>query len=170
MATAPTAGKLYFLESDSDDWITDHAGDPDLIDLDLFTGEGTDWIQLEIPKGFTIGGFTGIVVVPGGAGSSFSFKYAARYYTTIVNATGLSLADTALIDKFVMSNRHTSSSSYKDYYLVVYFGVNNHYKFTDASSTQKSYCKGAISPNYAAQWNETEHQTFNMNFKWASIW
>jgi len=175
MVTPLTAGKLYFIESDSgdnDDWITDHAGDPDDIDLSLFT-EGTDYIELDIPIGFTVGGYTGIVVTPGGAGESFSFMYEARYYTAAVSATAISLAEVALIDKFIMSARHTSSTSYKDHYMIVYFGLNSSslcMEFVDGDGNQQAYCKGAITPNYIVKWDESSNLTFSLQFKWASVW
>ncbi len=110
MATPLTDGKIYFLESENgiEDWITDHGGDPDLIDLSQFTAEGTDWVSINIPRGFAIRSSTGIVVTASGGGASFDERSAKRFYKALQQGIQTSLANANLVDKFAMSNRHTS--------------------------------------------------------------
>jgi hypothetical protein len=173
MATAPTAGKIYFIESDgvtNDDWITDHAGDPDLLDLDQYT-EGTDYIQMKIPQGFTRTGNTGIIVTPMVGGKSFDLRPETRLYKILNVSVEGSLADANLIDGFAMSERHTSgaSATFEAYYLVVYFGANSHLEFTDASGNKKSYCAGRII-NVSTTWNESANLNFNIRINFASVW
>ena len=87
MATAPTAGYFYLIESDSgdnDDWITDHAGDPDLLDLDAYT-EGTEYCKIEMPKALRVKGHTGAQVTDSGAGMSYVERTERSGYGALAN-------------------------------------------------------------------------------------
>ena len=171
MATALTAGKFYFIESDAgnQDWITNSAGDPDAIDLDNYT-EGTDYIELNIPRGFTKTPFTGVLITPMGGGKTFDLRFAARFYRALTQGIQTSLANVKLVDKFIMSDRHTSGGdAFKRYYLIVYFGTNSHLEFTDASDNRKSYCKGIVL-SAPAVWIESEPLTFIQKINWQSVW
>ena len=172
IATNLTVGKIYFIESDSgnQDWITNNAGDPDAIDLDNFT-EGTDYVTINIPRGFTRNSFTGAIVTPTGAGKSFDERNAARFYRVLQRGIQTTLTNANLIDKFVMSDRHTSgaSATFKRYYLIVYFGTNSHLEFTDGSDARKSYCKGIII-NMATIWLDSDSLNFLVRINWNSVW
>lgn len=82
-----------------------------------------------------------------------------------------SLANFNLIDKFVMSPQHTSGTTdiYIDYYMIVYFGINNHIKFTDGDGNQQSYCKGIIH-NAIGRWMGRESLIFRVRINWDSEW
>ena len=82
-----------------------------------------------------------------------------------------SLAIANLIDKFAMSNRHTSGSSavFKRYYAIVYFGTNSHLEFTDANDNRKSYCRGIIL-GVITQWLESKSLDFTVSINWDSVW
>lgn len=82
-----------------------------------------------------------------------------------------SLANFNLIDKFVMSPQHTSGASaiYIDYYMIVYFGINLHVKFTDADGNQQSYCKGIIH-SAIGRWIESKSLEFMVRINWDSEW
>lgn len=71
-----------------------------------------------------------------------------------------------------MSDRHTSGASavYKTYYLIIYHGVDDHIKFTDADGNQKSYCKGEVSPLYKTIWTESKNQIATIMFIFRSVW
>ena len=172
MATALTFGRIYFIESDAgnQDWITNNAGDPDAIDLDNFT-EGLDYIRIVIPRGFTRSSFTGALVTPTGGGKSFDQRNAARFTKLLQRGFTTTLAIANLIDKFIMSDRHTSGAIavFKRYYAIAYFGTNNHLEFTDPSDNRKSYCKGIILSGIT-QWLATDSLDFLVRINWDSVW
>ena len=172
MATALTTGKIYFIESDAgnQDWILNNSGDPDLIDLDNFT-EGTDYVSIDIPRGFTRNSYTGAIVTPSGGGKSFDQRNAARFYKLLQRGIQTTLANANLIDKFAMSDRHTSGASavFKRYYVIAYFGTNSHLEFTDGDDNRKSYCKGIII-SVATQWLEFKNLNWIVQINWDSVW
>lgn len=174
MATALTPGYIYFLESDdtdNDDWIADHAGDPDLADIANMT-EGSEHCKIQIPKNIKVGAHTGIIVTDtGGGGMSYDFRSERKGYQSLLRGLQTSLANAKLIDQFMMSNRHTSgaTATFEQYYLVIYFGVNNHWPFTDHNGNQKSYCRGVVT-NFSITWLGTSNLTFNVDFNWRSVW
>lgn len=174
MATPPTAGTLLLLESDgtdNDDWITDHSGDPDNIDLSKFT-LGTDYCYTSYPEHFAKQGNTGILIRDSGGGKSFSEKNAMRGYIVNMRALLETLTLANQFDQFIMSDRHTSGASaiIHVYYLVIYRGTNSHVKFVDGSGNQKKYCKGEVTPNYRIIWDESNHQNFPVTFTFRSVW
>ena len=172
MATNLTPGRFYIIESDAgnQDWILNNSGDPDLIDLDNFT-EGLDYITIPFPLGLTKNSFTGAKVTPSGAGKSFDLRNAKRFYKILQRGFQTSLANANLIDKFAMSDRHTSGASavFKRYYSIAYFGINSHWEFTDGDDNRKSYCKGIII-NVVTQWLESDSKKFIVRINWDSVW
>lgn len=175
MVTRLTAGKFYFIEAIDDgagdnNWITTGGGDPDTIDLDHWT-EGLDYVSIDIPRGFTRSSFTGAIVTPTGAGKQFDQRNATRFYKTLQRGIQTTLTNANLIDKFVMSDRHTSGASavFKRYFMVVYFGTNNHLEFTDSGNNRKSYCRGIII-SVATTWIESTPLNFILRINWDSVW
>lgn len=172
MATALTPGKFYLIESDAgnQDWITNNSGDPDLIDLDNFT-LGLDYVVMDVPVGFTRNSFTGALVTPSGGGKSFDQRNATRFYKVLQRGFQTTLANANLIDKFVMSDRHTSGTFaiFKRYYLIVYFGINSHVEFTDGNDNRKSYCRGIV-VSLAIQWLDIDSVNFIVRINWDSVW
>jgi len=80
--TVLTPGRFFLIESDdtdNDDWITDHGGDPDLLDLSTFT-LGSEYCYILMPLRWTQMGNTGIVVKPAGGGGSFDEREEKRWY------------------------------------------------------------------------------------------
>ena len=128
-------------------------------------------MSLELPRGFTRNSFTGAIVTPTGGGKSFDQRNAARFYKTLQRGIQTTLANANLIDKFAMSDRHTSgaSATFKRYYLIVYFGTNSHLEFTDGSDNRKSYCKGIIL-QVATQWLDLKPKNFIVRINWDSVW
>lgn len=145
--------------------------DPDTIDLDNFT-EGLHYCQINIPEGFTKNSFTGAVITPSGSGTSFVLKDESRFYRTVVRGVQTSLANANLVDKFVMSVRHTTgvTANFKFYYLVGYFGTDSHLEFTDQGGTPRSYCKGMILSLIIRWVPRADAQNFMLRFNWESIW
>ena len=172
MATALTFGRIYFIESDAgnQDWITNNAGDPDAIDLDNFT-EGLDYVSILLPRGFTRSSFTGPIVTPSGGGKSFDQRNATRFYKLLQRGFTSTLANANLIDKFAMSDRHTSGASaiFKRYYAIIYFGTNSHLEFTDGNDNRKSYCRGIIL-TVITQWLASDSLDFLVRINWDSVW
>ena len=150
--------------------ITTVAVDPDTIDLDHLT-EGLYYVSIEIPKGFTRNSFTGAIVTPSGGGGGFDERSAARFYKMLQRGIQTTLANANLIDKFAMSDRHTSGAIavFKRYYMIVYFGVNSHLEFTDANDARKSYCKGIII-SVGTQWLDSDNLNFMVRINWDSVW
>ena len=172
MATNLTFGQFYFIESDASnqDWITNNSGDPDLIDLDNFTN-GLDVVSVAIPRGFTRSSFTGAIITPTGSGKSFDKRSAMRFYKLLQRGLQTSLTNANLIDKFAMSDRHTSGDEtvFKRYYAIAYFGTNSHLEFTDGNDNRKSYCKGIIL-QVSIQWIDTTKLHFMVRINWDSVW
>ena len=175
MVTALTPGYIYFIEAIDDgandaNWVTTGAGDPDTIDISLWT-EGTDYCKIEIPKNWKIGFITGIHITDVGGGLSYDLRNAVRGYKSFLKGMQTSIANGKNIDKFFMSDRHTvgASATYKDYYLIIYFGVNDHWLFTDHNSAQKSYCKGAAIGGDVS-WFDTKNRVCIVSIHWRSIW
>ena len=130
-----------------------------------------DYVSVNIPRGFTRNSFTGAVVTPSGAGKSFDQRNATRFYKLLQGGFQTSLANANLIDKFAMSNRHTSGATavFKRYYAIVYFGTNNHLEFTDGNDNRKSYCRGIII-RVATQWVSDDTLNFIVRINWDSVW
>lgn len=173
MATAPTAGFWYLIESDSvdnDDWIADHAGDPDLLDLDQYT-EYTEYIALQLPKRFAVRGKTGAIVTPSGAGESYDKRKEERFYNTILQGVMGTRTQANGADQFLMSSRHTSGASavFTRYHLILYFGTNDHIKFTDANGTQQSYCTGIVT-DWEIVWLDVRNQVSVLRLNFWSVW
>lgn len=141
-----------------------------MIDLDNFT-EGTDYVEINIPMGFTKNSYTGAIVTPSGGGRSFDLRNATRFYKMLQRGIQTTLANANLVDKFIMSNRHTSGDGtiFKRYYAIVYFDTNSHLEFTDADDNRKSYCKGIIL-SMATQWIESKSLQFTIRINWDSVW
>lgn len=173
MATSLTAGKIYFIEAAGDlgaqtDWIA-AGGDPDTIDLDQFT-EGLRYFEINIPEGFTRNSFSGAVITPSGSGTSFDLRDESRFYRALMLGVQTSLANANLVDKFVMSKRHTAGDgTFVRYFMVVYFGTNNHLEFTDHLDTRRSYCKGIIM-SASIQWFHRDNLNFILRINWESVW
>lgn len=172
MATNLTPGRIYFIESDSgnQDWILNNSGDPDAIDLDNFT-EGTDYVEINMPEGFFVTGFSGAIVTPSGAGKSFDKRGEARFYRALSRGVSTSIANGNLVDKFITSPRHTSgaSATFVRYYLIVYLGTNSHFEFTDADGNRKSYCRG-IALSVIRQWFAKDPANVMVRVNWDSVW
>jgi len=174
VATGLTFGRIYFIEAAGDlgaktNWI-DAGGDPDTIDLDQFT-EGLTYVSITIPKGFTRNSFTGAVTSPSGGGEGFDERSAARFYKLLQRGFTSTLAIANLIDKFAMSDRHTSGAIavFKRYYAIAYFGTNAHLEFTDGNDNRKSYCKGIII-SVSTQWLDSDSLDFLVRINWDSVW
>jgi len=173
MAIALTAGYIYLIESDgtdNDDWITDHAGDPDSLDLTNYT-EGTEYCKIEMPELFRQDFFTGIIVYDVGGGSSFDMKYEKRAYKVLASGLPTTRANGDLVSNFCMIPRHTSgvSTTYHTYYLIFYFGVNDHLPFIDGSGNTKSYCKGVVT-NGSKIWDKSNPHLYTLKLNWRSVW
>ena len=178
MATALTPGFIYLIESETgvDDWITDHSGDPDLIDLDNFSvgnnsEEGKGYCKLKIPRNIQKAFDTGRIVTDLIGGVSVDQRWQRRAYGMNLNGIEASIAEADLIGEFFMSNRHTagSTSTFKQYYLIIYFGVNTHIKFTDHNGNRQSYCKGVVLKG-SIIWNMGESLRYSLKLNFRSTW
>ena len=175
MAIALTPGYIYLIESVDDlevgnDFITDDAGDPDDIDLTNYV-EALDYCKIEMPQQFTKKFQTGIVVTDVSGGISFERRWERRAYAILARGLPTSRSNGDLVEQFLMSARHTSgtAATYKPYYLIFYFGVNDHSPFSDADGNRKSYCKGVVT-NGALIWNQAKPNLYNIQLNWRSVW
>jgi len=173
MATSLSDGYIYLIESDSvanDDWITDHAGDPDSVDLSLFTA-GTEYCKLEIPEEFQKGFHTGIVVEQGSAGSSYDLRSERRWYDLLASGIETSIANADLVDQFCMTAAHTSgdATTFERYYLIIRFAASNYVNFTDDSGNRKEYCKGVITDGRII-WQKSRPSLAMVRLNWRSVW
>ena len=140
---APTAPFVLFIESnaaDNDDWITDHAGDPDLITYTNYT-EGTEVLVFTKVLSRKIVAIPGNRAEPRAGGNTYEYRSGRRYYQFQYAFVANSRAEVNNCLKFPMFERHTEATSYKDYYLVDLQAANDHITFVDASNNVKSYCK-----------------------------
>ena len=82
-----------------------------------------------------------------------------------------SVANAELIEKFLMSDRHTSGSStvFKRYYLILKTGAASYVQFMDSGSTMRDYCKGAVTHG-AVIWSERDPLVATIQLNWRSIW
>lgn len=176
MATGLTPGCIYFIESDSgdnSDWITDHSGDPDLIDFDTdnFT-EGTEYCKLLIPETFRQRLNSGIVTTASGGAKSFSIMNEKRWYQVLAGGIETTRANAKLVHDFFAAPRHTSGDKtnvYVDYYLIIYFGTNDHIPFMNASGVSKSYCPVDYSW-VDILWSNTRNTLTKITIQVTSVW
>ena len=173
--TVLTPGYLYFIEAIDNgagdaNWVTTGGGDPDTIDISKWT-EGLDYCKIAFPESTKIGFYTGHNVSDVGSGLSYDLRNAKRGYKAFTRGLITTRANAKLMDQFFMSDRHTvgASAIYKTYYMIIYFGVNDHWPFTDHNSNQKSYCKGAVLGG-DLNWRETKKGSILTNLHWRSIW
>ena len=172
MVTAPTAGNIYLIESDATDnadWVT-ASGDPDTIDLSLYV-EGTEYCKIAMPQQFRKNFKTGIVVTDGSGAISFERRWEKRAYALLAQGISTTRANGDLVEEFLMAARHTSGTvaTYKTYYLIFYFGVNDHSPFTDSAGNRKSYCKGVVT-NGSMLWNQSKPDVYTIQLNWRSVW
>jgi len=110
MVTTPSAG-IYIVESNSaENWISDHSGNPELLDLDLLT-EGVTYCRFEFVIDFDDDPTTGFYeeVFPGGSG--FSIPLEERFTSVKFSA-------------IVPNNDHTTVKNIKKFWTY-------HTNFTD---------------------------------------
>ena len=168
MATL-TAGYIYLIESDAGDnqnWLHD----PETIVVGNFT-DGTDICSLKIPRTFTKQFSTGVQVTTGAAGNEFDYRAARRAYAIMAQGIETSISNANTVEKFIMSDRHTSGSSttFVRYYLVIKFGSNDYVEFTDSTGTRREYCTGIVL-NGVITWRESSSQTALVRFNFKSVW
>lgn len=171
MATL-TPGYIYLIESDAvdnDDWIGDHAGNPELLDIAPYT-EGTEYAKLQIPKQFVKNFITGAVVNTGSGGNQYVEMSAKRAYALLAEGIETTVANADLVDEFCMSERHTSGivGVFKQYYLVIKLAVNSYVKFTDSEGNRQKYCRGIILNGSIIHIMKQFRATVRLN--WASVW
>ena len=172
MAIDLTDGYIYFVESnsDNDDWITDHAGDPDSLDLTNYT-EGTEYCKLKMPERFVKSFVTGMIIVDSGGGNSYQERYERRSYSILSEGIETSIYNADLVEKFFTIPRHTAASNdtYKEYYLIIRFGASNYVNFTDNDGNRKEYCRGAVLSG-SVTWSEAKPSAALVKLTFKSIW
>ena len=162
-------GYIYFLESDATDninWV--HTVDNIILGA-LYT-EGTEYVKLQIPKGFKIKGKTGIIVTDSGAGRSFDYRPNMRAYAMLANGVETTIANAARVANFFMLDRHTSGAAavFKRYYCVIKHAAG-YYPFIDASSTSRDYCKGVVL-DWEVDWDDDDDKRDTIRLNWRSVW
>jgi hypothetical protein len=171
MVATPTAPFVLFIESDSadnDDWITDHAGDPDLITYTNYT-EGTEILIFTKVVSRQITAVPGNTGEPRAGGNTFESRTGRRQYHFRYVFQLNSRSDVNNCLKFPMFERHTELASYKDFYLVDLFAANDHITFVDASNNVKSYCKVHIT-SLQEVWSESSDKKHRITVSGVSVW
>ena len=138
-------GYIYFLESDAvrnQNWV------PTVADIDLAGNytEGTHFCKLKLPKQWIKKMATGISIDDASGGKGYMTRTSRKSYIVTIIALEVIGAVAKLIETFFMSAAHTASSSttFKQYYLIIRRSVSDYEEFTDASDTRQDYCKGAV--------------------------
>lgn len=174
MVTAPTSGYIYLLEAAGDlgaktNWITTGAGNPDTIDVDQFT-EGLTLCKFINPLKHVKRGKTGIIPSTTSGGITGLHRTANKFYNSIIMGKTETRAAGYLIEKFLFNNRHIAVSiiTFKDYYLVIYYGSGDHEPFTNVAGTVLSYAPGVVS-DWEIGWSETTHTNLNVRLNWWSF-
>jgi len=172
MATNLSDGYIYFVESEAvggDDWITDHAGDPDDLDLDAMT-EGTEYCKLEIPQRWRKKFITGIIVTDATT-TTFDYRTGRKGYSILAEGIETSVANADLVEKFFLIARHISgaSATFKNHYMIIRFGTSNYATFIDNSDGVKEYCPIRCSGGEVI-WEESSPQRALVRLQVRSIW
>ena len=169
MGTDMVVGYIYILESDGTDNI-DWVPTVDNIILSALYTEGTEYVKLQIPKGFKIKGKTGIIVTDSGAGSSFDYRPNRRAYAMLADGVETTVANAARVANFFMLDRHTSgaAATFKRYYCVIKHAAG-YYPFIDASSTSRDYCKGVVL-DWEVDWDKDDDKRATVRLNWRSVW
>lgn len=93
-----------------------------------------------------------------------------RFYNPIIMATCKTKTTADLIDKFLMSDAHTSglTATFKRYYLVGYYGTNNHELFTDPNDARIKYLPGIVT-DWFNRWTDPNHVNRNVRLNFKSV-
>jgi len=168
---APTAPFIALLESDgvdNDDWITDHAGDPDAITWTNYT-EGVEAIVLTKYNSIVIVPITGVAVEHLGSGISYDAKYGKRFYQFTITGIVESWTDANYIDRFCMDDRHTTGTDFSRPYLIVKKANSDYKEFTDEDNNRKEYCACNI-VNCRLTWNSSQPLMWQYQIQGISVW
>ena len=172
MATAPSDGYIYLIESDAvrnADWVTASA-DPQNIDLDLYT-QGTEYCRLNFPKQWNKRGTTGINIEDASSGKSFMERTSRKGYIITIQDVETTGTNASYIEQFIMDDDHTASlpATFKQYYLIMQRSSTDYEKFTDASDNRQEFCKGAII-DWDFTWNDTQNNLCKVRLVFRSNW
>ena len=126
---------FYIINSTTDDWITDHAGDPGEADFDTPLTEGTDYIVLKniysVRRQQTYGHKN--VSLGLGISSDYSIGKDKKIISIVASVTR---AYTSTIDVFCDRQNRAASSKI---YLVYHLGSDAFHSFYDNAHAAKTY-------------------------------
>jgi hypothetical protein len=168
---APTAPWVGLVESnavDNDDWITDHAGDPDLITWTNYT-EGTEALIFTKPLMYTVTAIPGNKATPLAGGITYQYRTGTRTYRFLIQAQASSKTLVNYCLTFPMFERHTESSSWKDVYLVWMHATNDHFNFVDGSNNVKDYMR-VHSAKLDVIWTQGIAEVYTIRIEGVSTW
>lgn len=156
---------IYILESDDDDWITDHAGDPGECDLDALT-EGTDYIYLKNIVSTQWKGKDSWLDQTVGSGEYIQYNYGDDQEIYVVNAR---LADDTLTNLYAAAykimcfwkthNRQTAPKTY----LVNQFDTDVFEDFPNQDLTSKNYAEFKVSQPMITRDYQSDSLAFNVS-------
>lgn len=159
-------GYYYFIESEAvqQNWLHTPAN----IDLDNFT-EGTHYCEIEMPRDFQKRFSTGITITHLGS-ADFDIIWGNKFYNFTPYGLQTTIANAELVEKFFMSNRHTDSSTFIDYYLVIKYNTTPTFvEFTDFSDNRRQYLKCIVTDG-AIIWSESEKTVAYVRINTHSNW
>ena len=166
MATDMVIGYMYFVEN-TGAWV--HTVDN--INIAGFTGEGTDYVKLQIPEELKIGFDTGIKVDDAGGGEGFDFRTNRRFFEVLARGIETTRANAATVRNFFMLDRHcvSAAATFKRYYMVVKYGTTTYEPFVDHTSAVRDYCKGVVL-NGDTMWRKDDYDRAIVRLNWHSVW
>lgn len=167
----PTAPFIAILESDgtdNDDWITDHAGDPDAITWTNFT-EGVEAIVLTKKSNIIIQAVTGVVQQNLGSGITYDQKFGKRFYQFTITGIEETWAKANFIDQFAMHDAHTTGTGFKRIYLVVKKATSDYKQFTDQNNARQEYCACNLA-TARVQNSDSQPLLWNYTIQGFSVW
>lgn len=161
-------GYMYFIESNAADninWV--HTVD-NIILAALYT-EGTEYVKLQIPERYRIPFKTGVIVKDSGAGASFHELTNRRAYGMLAEGIETTRANAEQVMNFFMLDRHCTITGFRQLYLVIKTAAATYVQFVDSTSTERDYCKGAVTDGELV-WEKEDPLRATIKLNWRSVW
>jgi len=131
--------------------------------------EGTEYAEISKILGYGQGFITGIKPTDVGSGRTFDLKMGLRSYLFPVRGLVSSLASANLLQKMCMIARHTETTGFKRYYLIIKFATNSYVEFIDHNGNVREYCKGIVLRGRIT-WSDSDPLIWNVSLTFRSVW
>jgi len=167
-------GYIYLIEAQGDiggdDFIVDHAGDPEDIVIGNYT-EDTYYCKLQVPKQYTKGFSTGAKVITGAAGNQYSERSSMRSYTLLADGIETSAANADVVESFCMLDAHTTGieATFREYHLIIKKDTDTYVTFTDSAGNRQKYCTGIVTGGLII-WTKEKPLRPTVKLYFESVW